>query len=223
MKRTRTALIDRTGGVSILGGLIVILALFAIFGLAGCSSGRALYDGAVRALGVTPGTMYNYGADGQVVYEAHCRSLDFQRDTEFDRYNAKGDKIEDSAVVQFSCGGNVIKTVGFTTVYVSDNAQAALFANSQQFAQIRLQNNDRGVPLVNFAWRAVKDKFTGTDRIAQVCDQNNNPIMAFAGSIVGFATDINKSTMFQIQYQKQTGYVLVSRGSYTLTDTALLN
>lgn len=203
--------------------IAVAAAVIVIAALAGCTSSRALYDDAVRALGATPGTMYNYGADGQVVYEAHCRSLDFQRDTEFDRYNVDGKKIEDSAVIQFSCGGNLIKTVGFTTVYVSDNAQAALFANSQQFAQLRIQNNDRGVPLVNFAWRAVKDKFVGTDRIAQVCDQNNNPIMAFAGSIVGFATDINKSTMFQIQYRGKVGYVLVSRGSYTLTDTELLN
>lgn len=203
--------------------IIAVAAIVIVAVLAGCSSSRALYDGAVRALGATPGTMYNFGADGQIVYEAHCRSLDFQRDTEFDRYNIDNKKIEDSAVIQFSCGGNIIKTVGFTTVYVSDNAQAALFANSQQFAQLRLQNNDRGVPLVNFAWRAVKDKFAGTERVAQVCDQNNNPIMAFAGKIVGFATDINKSTMFQIEYSGKIGYVLVSRGSYTLTDTALLN
>lgn len=203
--------------------VFVAAVLIVILALAGCTSSRALYDDAVRALGATPGTMYNFGADGQIVYEAHCRSLDFQRDTEFDRYNVDGKKIEDSAVIQFSCGGNLIKTVGFTTVYVSDNAQAALFANSQQFAQLRIQNNDRGVPLVNFAWRAVKDKFVGTERVAQVCDQNNNPIMAFAGSIVGFATDINKSTMFQIQYRGKVGYVLVSRGSYTLTDTELLN
>jgi hypothetical protein len=55
-----------------------------------------------------------------------------------------------------------------------------------------------------------------------VCDQNNNPVMAFAGSIVGFGTDVAKSTMFQVSYKGRTGYVWVSRGSYTVTDTALV-
>lgn len=206
------------------------ILLFAIIGIAffvlsqvGCSSTSNLIADMQRALGTTPGTVYNFGSDGQVVYEAHCRSLDFQRDTEFDRYNADGKKIEDSSVIQISCGTNIIKTVGFTTVYVSDDAQGALFANAQQFADLRIRNNNRGVPLVNFAWRAVKDKFVGTERVAQVCDQNNNPIMAFAGKIVGFGTDVNKSTMFQVVYGERTGYVWVSRGSYTLTDAALLN
>lgn len=202
--------------------LIVVGVALAALLLSGCSSTSNLVENAMRALGTVPGTIYNYGADGQIVYEAHCRSLDFQTDTEFDRYNQEGKKIEDSSVIEISCGNNIIKTVGFTTVYVSDDARGALFANSQQFADLRIKNNDRGVPLVNFAWRSVKDKFTGTDRIAQVCDQNNNPIMAFAGSIVGFGTDVDKSTMFQISYRKQTGYVWVSRGSYTVTDTALV-
>ena len=199
-----------------------LAGLAALLMFAGCSSGNRLVADAMRALGATPGTIYNYGADGQVVYEAHCRSLDFQRDVEFDRYNTDGKKIEDSSVVEISCGNNIIKTVGFTTVYVSDDARGALFADSQQFAELRISNNDRGVPLVNFAWRAVKDQFVGTDRVAQVCDQNNDPILAFAGKIVGFGTDVDKSTMFQVDYNNHVGYVWVSRGSYTVTDTELL-
>ena len=205
-----------------LGACVLVVAVLVLASLGGCSSTNNLFADMQRALGTTPGTIYNFGNDGQVVYEAHCRSLDFERDTEFDRYNADGKKIEDSSVIQISCGKSLIKTVGFTTIYVSDDAQGALFANAQQFAELRIKNNDRGVPLVNFAWRAVKDKFVGTDRVAQVCDQNNNPIMAFAGSIVGFGTDVNKSTMFQVKYNKHIGYVWVSRGSYTVTDTALL-
>jgi len=205
-----------------LGACVLVIAVLVLASLGGCSSTNNLFADMQRALGTTPGTIYNFGNDGQVVYEAHCRSLDFERDTEFDRYNADGKKIEDSSVIQISCGKSLIKTVGFTTIYVSDDAQGALFANAQQFAELRIKNNDRGVPLVNFAWRAVKDKFVGTDRVAQVCDQNNNPIMAFAGSIVGFGTDVNKSTMFQVKYNKHIGYVWVSRGSYTVTDTALL-
>lgn len=180
----------------------------------------------MRALGNTPGTIYNYGQDGQLVYQAHCRSLDFGRDTEFDVYSvdSNGDtkRIADSSVVQISCGNNIIKTVGFTTVYISDNAQGALFANSQQFYKMRVENNDRGVPLVNFAWRSVKNRFVGTAMVAQVCDQWNNPILAFAGTINGFASDVAKSTMFQVSYNNTTGYVWISRGSYTTTDADLL-
>lgn len=195
----------------------------ALMLLSGCSDVNGLYASAMRALGATPGTIYNYGTDGQLVYQAHCRSLDFETDTEFDRYNADGKKIEDSSVIQVSCGGGIIKTVGFTTVYVSDNAQGALFANSQQFAVLRIQNNDRSIPMVNFAWRSAKNHFAGTSAVAQICDQWNNPIMAFAGTIRGVGTDVAKSTMFQVVYSDQTGYVWVSRGSYTVTDTALLN
>jgi len=202
--------------------LTCLAAAFTLVLATGCESTSNLFAEAMRALGATPGTIYNYGADGQVVYEAHCRSLDFQRDTEFDRYNQEGKKIEDSSVIEVSCGNSIIKTVGFTTVYVSDDAQGALFADSQRFAELRISNNDRAIPLVNFAWRSVKDKFVGTERIAQICDQNNNPIMAFAGTITGFGTDVDKSTMFQIGYAGKRGYVWVSRGSYTVTDTALL-
>lgn len=196
--------------------------------MTGCSSTSNLIADAIRALGESPGTIYNYGADGQVVYQAHCASLDFTTDTEFNRYNEKGEKIEDSSVIKVNCGTSIISTVGFTTVYVSDNAQAALFADSQKFAEIRIENNDRGVPLVNFAWRAVKDKFAGTERVAQICDQNNNPVMAFAGEIVGFGTEVDKSTMFQVKYKDLgtnkyiTGYVWIARGSYTVTDSKLL-
>ena len=202
-------------------GILLTLGL-AGFTLSGCSAFDNTIASIMRALGTSPGTVYNFGTDGQLVYQAHCKSLDFQTDTEFDRYNAKGEKIEDSSVIQLSCGGSIIKTVGFTTVYVSDSAQGALFANSQQFYKLRIENNDRGVPLVNFAWRSVKDKFTNTPAVVQVCDQWNNPIMAFAGSITGFGTDVAKSTMFQVKYNGQTGYVWVSRGSYTKTDAALL-
>jgi len=189
----------------------------------GCSRVENGIANAMRALGASPGTLYNYGPDGQLVYEAHCRSLDFGTDHEFDRYNQDGKKIDDSSVIQVSCGKSIIKTVGFTTVYVSDSAQGALFANSQQFATIRIQNADRGVPLVNFAWRRVKNNFTGTQAVAQISDQWNNPILAFAGSVSGFGTDVDRSTMFQVKYNGQTGYVWVSRGSYTVTDAALLN
>ena len=199
------------------------LALTVAFLLSGCGAFNNSIASAMRALGASPGTIYNFGTDGQLVYQAHCKSLNFGTDHEFDRYNIDGKKIEDSSVIQISCGTGIIKTVGFTTVYVSDNAQAALFANSQQFYKIRVENNDRGVPLVNFAWRSVKNQFVGTDQVAQVCDQWNNPIMAFAGSISGFGTDVNKSTMFQVSFNKTTGYVWVSRGSYTVTDAALLN
>lgn len=199
-------------------GLVLIAGIM----LSGCSAADNAIANAMRALGSTPGTIYNFGTDGQLVYQAHCRSLDFGTDHEFDRYNAEGKKIEDSSVIQVSCGDGIIKTVGFTTVYVSDVAQHALFANSQQFANIRIQNNDRSIPLVNFAWRAAKNQFTGTEAVAQLCDQWNNPIMAFAGSVSGFGTDVNKSTMFQVTRDNQIGYVWISRGSYTVTDASLL-
>lgn len=203
-------------------GLFAAACVALLLALSGCSSLDNAIANAMRALGASPGTLYNFGTDGQLVYQAHCRSLDFGSDHEFDRYNADGKKIEDSSVIQVSCGNSIIKTVGFTTVYVSDSAQGALFANSQQFAVLRIQNNDRSVPLVNFAWRSVKNKFTGTQAIAQISDQWNNPILAFAGSISGFGTDVDKSTMFQVKYGNTTGYVWVSRGSYTVTDAALL-
>jgi hypothetical protein len=221
--------VKKTGFVGIVTTLIALGTVGVMLLVASCS-GSAINNSlasAMRALGRTPGTIYNYGTDGQLVYQAHCASLAFGRDTEFDVYAYDPDKgtskrIADSSVVQISCGNNIIKTVGFTTVYISDAAQGALFANSQQFYKIRIENNDRGIPLVNFAWRSVKNQFAGTDQVVQVCDQWNNPILAFAGSINGFATDVAKSTMFQVNYNKTTGYVWISRGSYTVTDTALI-
>lgn len=202
---------------------VVLIAVILTFVVSGCSAFDNAIANAMRALGASPGTVYNFGTDGQLVYQAHCRSLDFQTDHMFDRYNNEGEKIEDSSVIQLSCGDGIIRTVGFTTVYVSDSAQGALFANSQKFANLRIQNNDRSIPLVNFAWRSVKNSFAGTQSVAQLCDQWNNPIMAFAGSVSGFGTDVAKSTMFQIKYGKDiTGYVWISRGSYTVTDAALL-
>lgn len=202
---------------------LAALTLIAAVTLSGCSATENWIANAMRALGTTPGTVYNFGPDGQLVYQAHCRSLNFGPDHQFDVYDNEGKKTGDSSVIQISCGDGMIKTVGFTTIYVSDDAQGALFANSQQFANLRIQNNDRSIPLVNFAWRAVKNNFVGTAGVAQVCDQWNNPIMAFAGTINGFATDVVKSTMFQVEYNKKIGYVWVSRGSYTVTDAALLN
>jgi hypothetical protein len=187
------------------------------------SSCEKTIDDIMRTLGAIPGTFYNYGADGQVVFEARCNSIDFTRDTEYDRHDAEGKKIEDSSVVKVSCGNNLFSTVGFTSVYITDGAMDNLMANSQQFYNAKIKNNDRGIPLINFIWRGVKDKFVGTARVAQICDQNNNPILAFASEgVTGYATSVDKSTMFKLDDKNNDGYVWISRGSYTVVDTALL-
>lgn len=204
----------------IIGSILVITALI----LTSASACEKAIDDIMRILGNTPGTFYNYGADGQVVFEAKCRSLDFTRDTEYDRHNAAGEKIEDSSVIKVSCGDNLFSTVGFTSVYITDGAKDNLMANSQQFYEMRIENNDRGVPLINYLWRDVKNLFVGTARVAQICDQNNNPILAFASDhVTGYATDVDKSTMFKLDDDNDDGYVWIARGSYTVIDTALLN
>lgn len=203
--------------------LLYVIALVAVLPFVTASACEKKIDDIMRVLGSTPGTFYNYGADGQVVFEARCNSLDFSRDTEYDRYNAEGKKIEDSSVVRVSCGTNLFSTVGFTSVYMTDGAKDNLMANSQQFYDIRIKNNDRGIPLINYLWRDIKDKFVGTARIAQICDQNNNPILAFASDqVTGYATDVDKSTMFKLDDKNNDGYVWISRGSYTVVDTALV-
>lgn len=203
--------------------LAAALVLVIALPLMSASACEKKIDDIMRILGTTPGTFLNYGADGQVVFEARCASLAFERDTEYDRYNADGKKIEDSAVIKVSCGKNLFSTVGFTSVYITDGARDNLMANSQKFYELRIKNNDRGVPLINFLWRDVKNVFVGTARVAQICDQNNNPILAFASShVTGYATDVNKSTMFKLDDKNNDGYVWISRGSYTVLDTALL-
>lgn len=199
-------------------GLVIVMILTQ------ASACEKKIDDIMRVLGATPGTFTNYGADGQVVFEARCASLAFTRDTEYDRHNAKGEKIEDSSVIKVNCGNQQFSTVGFTSVYMTDGAKDNLMANSQQFADIRVKNNNRSVPLINFIWRDVKNLFVGTARVAQICDQNNNPILAFAASgVTGYATDVDKSTMFKLDDKSgKTGYVWISRGSYTVLDTALL-
>lgn len=210
---------------------LVILATLTAVGIgAGASACEKKWDDFFRVLGTTPGTFYNYGADGQVVFEAKCQSMAFRRDTTYDiySYNSDGTRTltEPSSVILVNCGDNLISTVGFTSVYISDGARASLMANSQQFADLRVKNNNRGIPLINYLWRDVKNLFVGTSRVAQVCDQNNNPILAFAAEgVTGYATDVAKSTMFKIDPagNEPDGYVWISRGSYTVLDTALLN
>ena len=200
---------------------VVAVAALILTSASACEKG---IDDIMRRLGATPGTFYNYGADGQVVFEARCASLDFTRDAEYDRHDAEGKKIEDSSVIKVSCGNSLFSTVGFTSVYITDGAKDNLMANSQRFAEMRIKNNDRGVPLINYLWRDVKNVFVGTARVAQICDQNNNPILAFASdAVTGYATDVDKSTMFKLDDDNNDGYVWVSRGSYTVIDTALLN
>lgn len=203
---------------------LIILALVTLVGTSASACEKAI-DDILRTLGATPGTFYNYGADGQVVFEAKCASMYFERDTTYDVKNIDGKVIEPSSVVRVNCGSQEFSTVGFTSVYVSDGAQASLLANSQEFAKLRISNNDRSIPIINFLWRNIKNKFVGTARVAQLCDQNNNPIMAFAAEgVTGYATEVAKSTMFKLDQpgSKPDGYVWISRGSYTVLDTALL-
>lgn len=204
-----------------------VLALVATVSLAGCSLFEKKVDDIFRVLGSTPGTFTNYGADGQVVFQAQCRSMHFERDTTYDvnRYeNGKVILVEPSSVIKVSCGDNIFSTVGFTSVYITDGAKDNLAANSQQFYDLRIKNNDRGVPLINYLWRNVKQNFVGTAMVAQICDQNNNPILAFASAqVVGYSTDVAKSTMFKLSDKNNSGYVWISRGSYTILDEALLN
>lgn len=204
--------------------VVVVLALSALV-FSSASSCEKAVDDILRILGNTPGTFYNYGADGQVVFEAKCASMYFTRDTEYDVKNVDRKVIEPSSVIKVNCGNRQFSTVGFTSVYVSDGAQASLMANSQQFADLKVKNDNRSIPIINFLWRDIKNLFVGTARVAQICDQNNNPILAFgAEGVTGYATEVAKSTMFKLDQpgSKPDGYVWVSRGSYTVMDTALL-
>lgn len=203
--------------------IFAIVAALAMLVVTSANSCEAAIDNIMRVLGNTPGTFMNYGADGQVVFEARCASLAFTRDEEYDRHDAEGKKIEDSSVIKVNCGSQQFSTVGFTSVYITDGAKDNLMANSQQFADVRVKNNNRSIPLINFIWRGIKNLFVGTARVAQICDQNNNPILAFASqAVTGYATDVDKSTMFKLDDDKNDGYVWISRGSYTVLDTALL-
>lgn len=187
------------------------------------SACEANVDEAMRNLGLMPGTFINYGQDGQVVFQADCASLAFTRDTEYDRKDESGKVISESAVVKVTCGDSIFSTVGYTSVYMTNGAKDNLMADSQQFANIRVQNNNRSIPLVNFVWRDVKDKFVGTAQIAQVSDQWNNPILAFASKhVVGMATDVDKSTMFKLDDDNNDGYIWVGRGAYMKADRKLL-
>jgi len=200
-----------------------VTALVLIFSLVGCGLFEKKIDDIFRVLGSTPGTFYNYGADGQVVFEAKCRSMHFERDTTYDVYNSDMKLIEPSSVIRVSCGDNLLSTVGFTSVYITDGARDNLAANSQQFYDLKVKNNDRGIPLINYLWRDVKQLFVGTAQVAQICDQNNNPILAFASdAVTGYSTEVAKSTMFKLDDDNNDGYVWISRGSYTVLDTALL-
>lgn len=206
-----------------------VLAAGLVITLAGCNAVEKGIDDIFRVLGQSPGTFINYGADGQVVFQAKCRSMHFERDTTYDvnRWDAS-DKayvlVEPSSVVRVSCGDNLLSTVGFTSVYITDGAQDNLAANSQQFHNLKVKNNDRGIPLVNYLWRDVKSLFVGTEQVAQICDQNNNPILAFASkAVTGYSTDVAKSTMFKLDDPNNDGYVWISRGSYTVLDTELLS
>ena len=206
--------------------ILLVLAALAVLVGTSASGCEKQIDDILRILGSTPGTFTNYGADGQIVFEAKCASMYFTRDTEYDVKNVDGKVIEPSSVIKVNCGNQQFSTVGFTSVYMSDGAKASLMANSQQFADLRIKNNNRSIPIINFLWRDVKNVFTGTARVAQVCDQNNNPILAFgAEGVTGYATEVAKSTMFKLDQpgSKPDGYVWVSRGSYTVLDTALLN
>lgn len=217
----RTTLRKRSVRITLVAAFLSLAAVFT-----GASACEKALDDAFRILGSTPGTFYNYGADGQIVFEAQCRSMHFTRDTTYDVYNSDMKLVEPSSVIAVSCGDNLISTVGFTSVYISDGAKASLAANSQQFYDLKVKNNDRGVPLINYLWRDIKNLFVGTSRVAQICDQNNNPILAFAADgVTGYATDVAKSTMFKLDPlgNKPDGYVWVSRGSYTVLDAALLN
>jgi Domain of unknown function (DUF5052) len=211
----------RNAVLTALAAVIVVVAI--VLTLTGCSLFEKKIDDIFRILGSTPGTFYNYGADGQVVFQANCRSMHFERDTTYDVYNAEGKMIEPSSVIRVSCGDNLFSTVGFTSVYITDGARDNLAANSQQFYDLKVKNNDRGIPLINYLWRDVKQLFVGTSQVAQICDQNNNPILAFASdAVTGYSTEIAKSTMFKLDDGNNDGYVWISRGSYTVLDTALL-
>jgi hypothetical protein len=204
--------------------VIVGVAIISLV-LTSASACEKSIDDILRILGATPGTFTNYGADGQVVFEAKCASMYFERDLTYDVKNVDGKVIEPSSVVKVNCGNQQFSTVGFTSVYMSEGAKASLMANSQQFADLRISNNNRSIPIINFLWRDVKSLFVGTARVAQICDQNNNPILAFgAEGVTGYATEVAKSTMFKLDQpgSKPDGYVWISRGSYTVIDTALL-
>jgi hypothetical protein len=85
--------------VGAVAGILVMVLGF----LSACNIGEKKIDDIIRILGVTPGTFYNFGADGQVVFEAKCASMAFERDTDYDVKRWDKDQwvlVEPSSVVK---------------------------------------------------------------------------------------------------------------------------
>lgn len=68
--------------------------------------------------------------------------------------------------------------------------------------------------------RLHRHRTRGTDLRSE---QQPDPGLRQQKHVTGYATDVDKSTMFKLDDDNNDGYVWISRGSYTVLDTALLN
>ncbi len=198
-----------------LAGAAIAVVLATIL-LSGCAAFNMGVDNLASLMEGRSATITTYNVYAQQLDRIHGTSVNIQRDTTFDTTNSDGTSNQDSSVLAISVGGHNMTHVGSTLLMVQDGI---VDITGQLPPTVDLNNNQRGVPLLNYLRQGWSNLWQGTSRTILVRSQNGSPIAIFGGNEVEYyATDIPKSTLLRIDGK----YVLIYRSDYTIYDNALL-
>lgn len=162
-------------------------------------------------------TMSTYDQSGALIDQVHGNSFRITRDDRFDGKNADGTSKEDSSVLLVSLGDSHISHVGSSLIL----AQDGVIDVTEQFGttKVAFNNTTEGTPFINDLFERFRNNWRGKSKTLLIRSQDGLPIGVFAGdSVEVFATDVPKSTWFQVDGKM----LFVYRCDYTVYDNDLL-
>jgi hypothetical protein len=157
-----------------------------------------------------------YDEDSQPIDEIAGKSVHISSEDIFETKDKDGNTTKKSGVINFTVDGKSVIHVG-SSLIMREKGIVDVF---DEYAKtVDINNRGRSVPFLNKMVNSMKNFTTGQKFLILVRSQSGKPLATFVGNDISyFATDIDKSTMFNIDNKA----LFIYRCDYTIYDLSLL-
>lgn len=195
--------------------VVVVLSILILF--SGCAAFTQWGQRISQSLKGVRATYKTFNASGEKIDEIEGTSFKITRDDRFDSFDSEGNSNEDSSVLKISVGDSHIYHVGSTMILEQEGLTDVIDTLD---TQLYLENLEPGIPFLNNIKENFQNFWNGKSKTLMIRSQQGYPVAVYTGNSVEiFATDVPKSTWFQIDGKM----LFVYRADYTLIDSDLLN
>lgn len=195
---------------------IIVTLIIAMVSLTGCNALENDWGNIKSAFKGREAIIQSYDDEQNIIDRIEGKSIDVGAEDIFATTDAEGNTTKKSGVISLTVGGKSMLHVGSSLIM----RQKGLVDVFDEYSKtLDFKNQNRSTPFINRMVNSMKNLTTGQHFLVLIRSQTGKPIATFVGNDVSyFATDVDKSTMFNIDGKA----LFIYRCDYTVVDLSLL-